>query len=193
MSTLRRVVKGTAKATVLALVVVLAACSKSGGKVVPTPSPSLPVPSAPAVTTTATVTPSHSPTPTPTKTVTPRATVTPTATPSVTPTVEVSEASGATKTIKAGQFTSLRLPESTDGGFRWVFQTTPDPAILAVLSDQSLAPTNVPTGTVGASGTHKWVFQAKAPGTTTFSVIEQGPGSPAATASRYSLMVVVSP
>jgi predicted secreted protein len=88
---------------------------------------------------------------------------------------------------------TLRLAEATDGGFSWTFQTKPDPAILAVVSDQMLAPSPTPvSGTVGANGSHRWVFKAVGPGTTSFTVIEQRPfgGAPAAT---YSLTVAVSP
>jgi predicted secreted protein len=109
------------------------------------------------------------------------------------PTVQVSEASGATKSLKVGQFVTLRLAQATDGGFNWTFQTKPDPAILAVVSDQTLAPSPAPvSGTVGANGSHRWVFKAVAAGTTSFTVIEQGPGG-GTPASTYSLTVAVSP
>jgi predicted secreted protein len=109
------------------------------------------------------------------------------------PTVQVSEASGATKNLKVGQFMTLRLAQATDGGFNWTFQTKPDPAILDVVSDQTLAPSPTPvSGTVGANGSHRWVFKAVAPGTTSFTVIEQGPGA-GAPAMTYSLTVTVSP
>ena len=45
---------------------------------------------------------------------------------------------------------------------------------------------------VGANGTHRWVFQAVGAGTTTFTVIEEGPGAGAPTISTYSLTVAVS-
>jgi predicted secreted protein len=108
------------------------------------------------------------------------------------PTVQVSEASGATKNLKVGQFMTLRLAQTTDGGINWTFQTKPDPAILAVVSDQTLAPSPAPvSGTVAASGSHRWVFKAAGPGTTSFTVIEQGPGG-GAPVLTYSLTVAVS-
>jgi predicted secreted protein len=88
---------------------------------------------------------------------------------------------------------SLRLPQATDGGATWIFQAKPDPAILTVVSDETLAPSPpAVSGTVGANGTHRWVFQAVGAGTTTFTVIEQGPGAGAPTLSTYSLTVAVS-
>jgi predicted secreted protein len=45
---------------------------------------------------------------------------------------------------------------------------------------------------VGANGSHRWVFKAVAAGTTSFTVIEQGPGG-GTPASTYSLTVAVSP
>ena len=88
---------------------------------------------------------------------------------------------------------SLRLPQATDGGFTWTFQTKPDPAILAVVSDQTLPPSPAPvSGTVGANGSHRWLFKGAAAGTTSFTVIEQGPGA-GAPAMTYSLTVAVSP
>jgi inhibitor of cysteine peptidase len=105
----------------------------------------------------------------------------------------VSEASGATKNLKVGQTMSLRLPQATDGGFSWTFQTKPDPAILSVVSDQTLAASPAPvSGTVGANGSHRWVFKAVGPGTTSFTLIEQPPGG-GAPALTYSLTVAVSP
>jgi predicted secreted protein len=109
------------------------------------------------------------------------------------PTVQVSEASGATKSLKVGQVMTLRLAQATDGGFNWTFQTKPDPPILTVVSDQTLAASPAPvSGTVGANGSHRWVFKAAGPGTTSFTVIEQGPGA-GAPVLTYSLTVAVSP
>ena len=178
----------------LALLAVLAACSKSSPGPVIIPAPTTAVPTGTSTPATATVTPTAAPTPTPTKTTTikPTPSATATATPVVSPSVQVSEASGATKNLKVGQFMSLRLAQATDGGFSWAFQTKPDPAILAVVSDQTLAPSPAPvSGTVGANGSHRWVFKAVAPGTTSFTVIEQGPGA-GAPAATYSLTVAVS-
>ncbi|HKN50665.1 MAG TPA: protease inhibitor I42 family protein [Actinomycetota bacterium] len=132
--------------------------------------------------------------PTPTKSASVKPTPTATARPGVTPTVQVSEASGSTKHLSVGQSMSLRLPQATDGGANWTFQAKPDPAILTVVSDETLAPTPPPvSGTVGVNGTHRWVFQAAGAGTTTFTVFEEGPGAGAPTISTYSLTVAVSP
>ena len=183
----------TSRATVMASLVVLAACSKPGSGTAASPSATPSVRQTVATpTSTVTVTPTPSPSPTPTKSPTSRPRVTATATPSVTPTVQIAPGQTST-TIKPGGFISLTLGEATDGGFQWVFQTRPSAAVLAVVSDQSLGPaTSPPTGTVGASGRHRWVFQGVAPGTTSFTVVEQGPGSGPIT-STYSHTVVVSP
>jgi predicted secreted protein len=193
MVTWRRMEAGGSALAVLALLAILGACSKSAPQPVTIPSPTTAPPTATSTPATATVTPTASPTPTPTKSATAKATPTATATPVVTPTVQVSEASGSTKNLKVGQSMSLRLPQATDGGFNWTFQTKPDAAILAVVSDQTLAPSPPPvSGTVGANGSHRWLFKGAAAGTTSFTVIEQGPGA-GAPAMTYSLTVAVSP
>jgi len=174
----------------------LAACSKSTPGPVVIPGPTTPPPTSTSAPATATVTPSApaSASPTPTKSATAKPTPTATVTPAVTPTTQVSEASGSTKNLKVGQSMSLRLPQATDGGANWTFQTKPDPAILTVVSDQTLPPSPPPaSGTVGANGTHRWVFQAAGPGTTSLTVIEEAPGAGAPTMSTYSLTVAVSP
>src|SRR6202022_2820375 len=110
---------GVAVLALLSLSAVLAACSKSNPGPVVIPAPTTAVPTGTSTPATATVTPTSAPSPTPTKTTTakPTPTATVTATPAVMPTVQVSEASGATKNVKVGQFVSLRLPQATDGGF----------------------------------------------------------------------------
>ncbi|MEA2535079.1 MAG: Chagasin family peptidase inhibitor, partial [Actinomycetota bacterium] len=178
MATARRFAASGGRVAVLALLAVLVACSKSNPGPVIIPAPTTAVPTGTSTPATATVTPTSTPTPTPTKTTTPKPTPTATATPAVMPTVQVSEASGATKGLKVGQIMTLRLAQATDGGFNWTFQTKPDPAILTVVSDQTLAASPAPvSGTVGANGSHRWVFKSAGPGTTSFTVIEQGPGA----------------
>ena len=178
---------------ILALLAVPAACSKSTPGPVVIPGPTTPPPTSTSTPATATVTPTASVSPTPTKSATAKPTPTATPKPGVTPTVQVSEASGSTKNLSVGQSMSLRLPQATDGGANWIFQTKPNPAILTVVSDETLAPSPPPvSGTVGANGTHRWVFQAVGSGTTTFTVIEQGPGAGAPSISTYSLTVAVS-
>jgi predicted secreted protein len=193
MVTWRGVAGRYGTAAVLALLAVPAACSKSTPGPVVIPGPTTPPPTSTSTAATATVTPTASVSPTPTKSPTAKPTSTPTAKPGVTPTVQVSEASGSTKSLSVGQSMSLRLPQATDGGATWIFQTKPDPAILIVVSDETLAPSPTPvSGTVGANGTHRWVFQAVGAGTTSFTVIEQGPGAGTPTISTYSLSVAVS-
>jgi len=192
MLTWRRVAGRYGTVAVLALLAVPAACSKSTPGPVVIPGPTTPPPTSTSTPATATVTPTASVSPTPTKSASARPSPTASPRPGVTPTVQVSEASGSTKNLSVGQSMSLRLPQATDGGATWVFQTKPDPAILTVVSDETLAPSPPPvSGTVGANGTHRWVFQAAGAGTTTFTVIEEGPGG-APTISTYSLTVAVS-
>lgn len=189
----RRVAGRYGTVAVLALLGVLAACSKSTPGPVVIPGPTTPPPTSTSTSATATVTPTASVSPTPTKSATAKPTPTGTAKPTVAPSVQVSESSGSTKSLSVGQSMSLRLPQATDGGATWIFQTKPDPAILTVVSDETLAPSPpAVSGTVGANGTHRWVFQAAGAGTTTFTVIEQGPGAGAPTISTYSLTVAVS-
>ena len=193
MLTWRRGAGRYATLALLALLAVPAACSKSTPGPVVIPGPTTPPPTSTSTPATATVTPTASVSPTPTKSATAKPTPTATAKPTVTPTVQVSEASGSTKNLSVGQSMSLRLPQATDGGATWIFQTKPDPAILTIVSDETLAPSPPPvSGTVGANGTHRWVFQAAGAGTTTFTVIEQGPGAGAPAISTYSLTVAVS-
>jgi predicted secreted protein len=189
MITWRHNAGGVGRLVVLALLVVLAGCSKSGTKAVTPPSPTTPLPSATTPTATATATP----TPTVTKTATAKPTPTSTATPGVTPTVQVSEASGTTKNIRVGQFMTLRLPQATDAGVTWTFKTKPDAAVLTVVSDQNVPATpGAVTGTAAASPSHRWVFQGAGPGSTSFTLNEQGAGA-GAPLSTYSLTVAVSP
>jgi predicted secreted protein len=191
MVTWRRGAGRFATLAVLAFLAVPAACSKSTPGPVVIPGPTTPPPTSTSTPATATVTPSASVSPTPTKSPTAKPTPTATAKPSVAPSVQVSESSGSTKNLTVGQTMSLRL--ATDAGATWIFQTKPDPAILTVVSDEALTPSPTPvSGTVGANGTHRWVFQAVGAGTTSFTVIEQGPGAGAPTVSTYSLTVAVS-
>jgi predicted secreted protein len=193
MVTWRRGAGRYATLTLLALLALPAACSKSTPGPVVIPGPTTPPPTSTSTPATATVTPSASLSPTPTKSPTAKPTPTATAKPSVAPSVQVSESSGSTKSLTVGQTMSLRLPQATDGGATWIFQTKPDPAILTVVSDETLLPSPTPvSGTVGANGTHRWVFQAVGAGTTSFTVNEEGPGAGAPTISTYSLTVAVS-
>lgn len=177
------------RVVVVALLMFLAACSKTGTKAITTPSPTtpLPTPTTPTATATATATPS------PTATASPTPTPTTTATPAVTPTVQVSEASGATKNLRVGQSMTLRLGQVSDPGVTWTFQAKPDPAILTIVSEQDVPATpGAVTGTAGATLSHRWVFKAAGPGTTSFTLNEQGAGA-GAPLSTYSLTVAVSP
>ena len=194
MVTWRRAAGRYAAGVVLALMAVLTACSKSTPGPLVIPGPTTPPPTSTSTPATATVTPTASVSPTPTKSASARPSPTASPRPGVTPTVQVSEASGSTKHLSVGQSLSLRLPQATDGGANWTFQTRPDSAILTVVSDETLPPTPAPvSGTVGVNGTHRWVFQAAGAGTTAFTVIEEGPGAGAPTVSTYSLTVAVSP
>src|SRR5882672_8546337 len=110
MFTWQRLAASGGRVAVLALLAVLAACSKSSPGPVIIPAPTTAPPTGTSTPATATVTPTAAPTPPPTKTTTARPTPTATATPAVMPTVYFSEDSGATKSLKVGQFMTLRLP-----------------------------------------------------------------------------------
>lgn len=177
----RRWAGGTGRAAILMLLVGLAACSKSATNAGTTPSQ---IPPTTVVTATVTTTATASPSPrvSSSRSPSPRVSVSVTATPSVTPTAEVSNPSGGTTTIKAGQYLSLRLSQGSDPADQWVFTTSPDASVLTVVSDQTIS-----------GGVHKWVFQGKAAGTTSFTVVEHGPGTPPPNIFTFSQTVVVTP
>jgi len=110
----------------------------------------------------------------------------------VTPTVQVSQPSGSTTNLKSGQVISLKLQEHSDAGYGWQFSKQPSAAVLSVVTDQSLPASSTVGTPPGTTGYHRWTFQAAAPGTTSFTVVERRPND-ANPLHDYSLTVVVSP
>jgi hypothetical protein len=187
---------------VAALAATASACAKSASHIPSSPTPAFsfnpPATSQPSVTVTATASPTPTATPvvrtspTPVHRASPKASasasVKPATTPSATPTVQVSEASGSTKTIALGTVMTLTLVQ--DANTTWTFTTSPNPSILALTGDQTLAPLPTEPAT---STRRRFTFKAVGVGSTGFALSEEPVGSPNAPAvTTYSLNVTVT-
>ncbi len=83
------------------------------------------------------------------------------------------DASGRTIQITTGETFVVALGANRTTGFDWTVATQWDEALLAL--DGTTYGSDAPPGIVGAGGTSRWTFRAKAPGTTSFKLVYRRP------------------
>jgi predicted secreted protein len=86
---------------------------------------------------------------------------------------------GLDQMLRTGDTLVVLLRSIAGTGYRWAFVSPPDPAVLAVIGDEDVAPTSAPPDVpprLGAPGVHRYTLLAKAPGVTQVKLVHKPPG-----------------
>lgn len=95
------------------------------------------------------------------------------------------EADGAAADVAPGERLELRLPENAGTGYQWVLDD-PEPPLRVVEETRHAA-----ADRAGATGEHRFVLHADAPGETTLVARHARPWAPDAELRRFRLTVRV--
>ena len=96
------------------------------------------------------------------------------------------EADGAAADVAPGERLELRLPENAGTGYQWVLDG-PEPPLRVVAETRPPAATD----RAGATGEHRFVLHADAPGETTLVARHARPWAPETELRRFRLTVRV--